>query len=261
MNTESPIMASSEAGQSWRLQIGWSVYLGAALMYVWFSSRDLYRLAPQAGFLQVLAIPLVPIGILLGSVLAHELGHAFAMETAGIRVRRIGLEIWGGYTEPEGNVSLFKLPAGRYFWTTFLGPATNLFVAGFVWAVVLGSPSIAEMRATLTAPHSLLPFFVTWSVLVNILLGLTNLLPLFPLDGGHVFRALIMGVVGGTVLPTLISGGLSLAAGIFGVWWVTGAIRGAGWDALSSTWLIGLYSAVVVVGSLMALSSVFERDA
>lgn len=140
------------------------------------------------------------------SVLAHELGHAFAARALNVPVRHIALTWFGGYA------SFHFLPQRRHeAIIAFAGPATNLVIAALLWAALLwnagsGTPGLSAIDlASLGAGdpgarYITIPFVqardLAWydhairdGALINLSLGLFNLLPGLPLDGGHILRA------------------------------------------------------------------------
>ena len=113
--------------------------------------------------------------LFFGSVLIHELGHALVAQREGVPVNSITLFIFGGVAhiahEPETAGSEFRIVAA--------GPLASLVLAGFFYG--LGrffrfSPELGSMALYLGQ--------------INIILGLFNLLPGFPLDGGRILRAI-----------------------------------------------------------------------
>src|SRR5215203_2164717 len=113
-------------------------------------------------------------GLFLGSLLAHEIGHAVVARRAGLRVRGITLWLLGGVAQLEDE------PASPRdeLRVAIVGPAVSLAVAFGLAAfglVMLGGPAIAVAIAA-------------WLAVVNTALALFNLLPAAPLDGGRVLR-------------------------------------------------------------------------
>ena len=241
---EQPMPTEGKSATSFELKIGWSAWLGVAALYV-ISFRALAHLDGGERIFAALVGP----GIILASVLAHELGHAFAMNAAGMQVRKIVLEIWGGYTQGAEGENPFKLPTGKYFWTFFAGPGTNFIVAFVAFLVHLKA-----------APGSTPEVVAEVVIGFNLSLGILNLIPVFPLDGGHVLRGILMAMTGGRVIATLMSAGLSIALGVVGLIYSYDKVTTEGIAALR--WgLIGLFSVVVLLASLQALLSVFDRSA
>ncbi len=113
------------------------------------------------------------------SVLLHELAHSLVAQFYKIPVRGITLQIFGGVSE------LSTPPTGALsdFWITISGPAVNLVLAG-IFALL--TPLLAG-----TAP---LLAIVKYLAYINLLLGLFNLVPGFPLDGGGVLMSIVWGV-------------------------------------------------------------------
>lgn len=116
-------------------------------------------------------------------VVLHELGHALAARRYGIRASRILLLPIGGMAQFD---SLPRQP-GRELVIALAGPAVNyaligLLVLGFGWPTSWDNVVVPPTRLS-EVPHALL--------LINLAMGLFNLLPAFPMDGGRVLRALL----------------------------------------------------------------------
>lgn len=113
------------------------------------------------------------------SVLLHELGHSLVALWYKIPVRSITLLIFGGVSE------ISKEPTGPLsdFWITATGPAVNLALAGIL---TLLAPLISGAPPVLAV--------VKYLSYINLLLGLFNLVPGFPLDGGGILMAIVWGI-------------------------------------------------------------------
>lgn len=140
--------------------------------------------------------------LFFASVLAHELSHAIVGRANGVQIGRITLFIFGGMAHMEREPPSWRAE----FWMAIVGPLTSLVLGfGFFWlAVLVGGPF--EMYPD--NPHQALAALgptatlLAWLGPINILLGLFNLVPGFPLDGGRVLRALIWGATGNLRLAT-----------------------------------------------------------
>ncbi len=129
----------------------------------------------------------VAMGILLASILLHELGHCFA-------ARRLGGEAEEVVLWPLGGLATLRVPNTPHaqFWTAFWGPAVNLLLA-------LGLAAWIFRGETPWALKDLLDWQPSWAMnafRVNLGLLLFNLLPAFPMDGGQMLRARLWGRLG-----------------------------------------------------------------
>jgi Zn-dependent protease len=115
---------------------------------------------------------------LFASVLLHELAHsAYAIRKGG-RVRAITLLPIGGVAEIEEPPP----KPGQEAVMALVGPATSL---------LLGAVLLAANRATLGLRNFELSFGLYYLGYLNLSLGLFNLLPAFPMDGGRILRGLL----------------------------------------------------------------------
>ncbi len=110
------------------------------------------------------------------SVLLHELSHSFVAKARKIKVESITLFFFGGVASLPSE----DIQPTTEFWMALAGPLFSLVFAGVLYLVhQLALPLLWE---AVTA--------YLWQI--NLILGLFNLVPGFPLDGGRVFRALLM---------------------------------------------------------------------
>jgi Zn-dependent protease len=111
-------------------------------------------------------------------VVLHELGHSFTAMRYGIGVRRILLMPIGGMAEFD---SIPRQP-GREFLITIAGPAVNFVLAAILWLLL---PSQVEQETNVVTLTEFGHLVMQW----NVLMGVFNLLPAFPMDGGRLLRA------------------------------------------------------------------------
>lgn len=132
--------------------------------------------------------------LFFASVLAHELAHSVVSQESGVPVRDITLFIFGG----AAQISEEPKTARNEFWMALVGPLTS-----FVFAALFG---LLWWIGRLVSPY--LQALSMWLAGVNLSLGLFNLIPGFPLDGGRVFRAVVWSVTGDLRRATKIATGL-----------------------------------------------------
>lgn len=119
---------------------------------------------------------------LFACVTLHELGHALAARCFGVRVPRILLLPIGGMAEMD---RIPRRPRDEII-IALAGPAVNYLIIGVLmifvrfpanWSPLYFSINLEELGRHL--------------VLVNLIMGVFNLLPAFPMDGGRVLRAVL----------------------------------------------------------------------
>lgn len=128
--------------------------------------------------------------ILYLSVLLHEASHAVVARRFGFPVTSITLHFLGGMTSVEGEA---KTPR-QEFWIAVVGPLTSLAVG------------IAAFAALFTDPEGLIRLGLEGLAGANLLVGLLNLVPGLPLDGGRVLKAAVWGASGDQHRGTVVAG-------------------------------------------------------
>jgi stage IV sporulation protein FB len=145
------------------------------------------------------------IGVLIVfvSILVHELGHAFTMQFYGERPRVVlywmgGLAISGGDGLWDLGYSQRRRSPLEQIIISFAGPAAGFILAGFVIATIYAMGGAVSVSLTRYLPQliidpppdiSLVAYIALHTLLfINVVWGLVNLLPVYPLDGGQIAR-------------------------------------------------------------------------
>jgi Zn-dependent protease len=129
--------------------------------------------------------------LLLISVLVHELAHALTAKIYGWPTRKIVLNLWGGHTQFEN----FTATPARSVIVALAGPAANLVLAGGAW-VVLSNTSMGTVAGILTN-------IFMWA---NFVIGIFNVLPGLPLDGGRIVESAVWKATGSQAKGTVAAG-------------------------------------------------------
>jgi Zn-dependent protease len=110
------------------------------------------------------------------SLLAHELSHALVARRNGVKVAGITLWLFGGVSQLEGEPPNARAEA----FIAGVGPLTSFAVAAVAFALAL-----------VTQANALLADLFSWLTFANLGLGLFNLVPAFPLDGGRLLSSIL----------------------------------------------------------------------
>lgn len=156
------------------------------------------QMRPDLGPVAYLVALVYALALML-SILLHEVSHALAARACGRQPHRIVLDLLGGHTAFTESGST----PGTQFLIAAAGPATNLALAGVLWfAVGAGDPYAVSTR---------LLSGVMWT---NGVVGLFNLLPGLPLDGGAMLESAVWAVSGRRSTGTRIAAALGLATAV-----------------------------------------------
>ena len=177
------------------------------------------------------------IGSLLffGSIVLHELGHAFAARREGIGVAGVDLFFFGGFMRAMRDSET----PGEEFRVAAAGPAVTLLLTlgfGAVGFALLGD-MLLNAAVFDYASGSLLEVVIAFTALANAGLFVLNMVPAFPLDGGRITRAVAWQLSGDRHKATRFAAylgqgfaGLMMAYGVYrfvgagdatdGLWWI-----------------------------------------
>ena len=161
------------AGISIRVHLSWLLILALVswtLSSGVFPSR--YENWSEAAYWIVGVVAAV---LLFVTVLIHELAHAVVARRKGIEVPSITLFIFGGVS----NLGRQPKTAGEEAAIAIAGPLASFAIAGVALGVALIGGASEKVEG-----------MFTYLATVNLILGVFNLLPGFPLDGGRVLRAI-----------------------------------------------------------------------
>ena len=185
------------------------------------------------------------------SVLAHELSHALVARRIGLKVRDITLFIFGGAANMEGDV---ERPRDEALMAA-AGPLTSLVIGGAMLGIsaVIGLPEVQAL--------------IGWLGYINITLGVFNLIPGFPMDGGRILRAVLWKFRGDKNAATRnaavvgrLFGYLLIAVGVFLIFQGASPFNGV-WLALIGWFLSNAAeSAVAQLSVEHALHGIKVRD-
>ncbi|MBN2343994.1 MAG: site-2 protease family protein [Deltaproteobacteria bacterium] len=147
--------------------------------------------------------------LLFGSVLLHEFGHALTGRRYGVHTADIVLTPIGGMARmtnipqnPKQEIAI-----------SIAGPLVSFAIAGVSFALLLVSPQLPVVH-----PLALEMLHVLFQL--NLMLGLFNLIPALPMDGGRVFRGLLalkFSHLKATQIASKIGKLLAVAGGIYGI--------------------------------------------
>ncbi len=200
---------------------------------------------------QYAVVAMVSAALFFASLILHELSHSVVAKAGGVPVTRITLFLLGGVSQMEEEPH----SPGKEFVMAFAGPAMSLLIGAlsFVGYYVLEANGAAWW---VWSPLYYLAF-------VNVLLGVFNLLPGFPLDGGRVLRSILWGITGDLVKSTRWAARVGQAVGwamiaLFAVNLLTGGSL-AGGQPLAFIWL-GLIGWFITTMAGTAYRQVLIKD-
>jgi Zn-dependent protease/CBS domain-containing protein len=207
---------SVSIGRVLGVRIGFDLsWIIIVVLLTWSLTVGFARWHPSWTPATALATALVAALLFFGSVLLHELAHTLVAKRFGIPVDSITLFLFGGVSNLEREPPSAKAE----FWTAVVGPLTS--VALGVVLLALGSlvarvpPEAAADPYAAIARLSPVESLLMWLGPINILVGVFNLIPGFPLDGGRILRSAIWAATGDLHVATRWASGVGQAIGWF----------------------------------------------
>jgi Zn-dependent protease len=196
-----------------RITVDWSWFFVLFLVILWASNfyGDVLGESAASSTPFLLAV-LSAVGF-FGSIVLHELGHAFAALRNGIGISSIQLWIFGGMARMtrESDSPAAELEVA------VAGPLVTLGLVVALIAIGVGAAgwhdfSQAALVETDAGTSGLLTM-VAWLAMINFLVLVFNLLPAFPMDGGRIVRAIAWWRTGNRASATRFAAGLGRVFG------------------------------------------------
>nr|HET6905087.1 site-2 protease family protein [Ktedonobacteraceae bacterium] len=183
--------------------------------------------------------------LLFVSVLLHELAHSVVARARGLSVHSITLFIFGGVS----NIEQEPTGPGVEFQMAFVGPIVSLLIGIIAYLLELAIHNGSPLEGILG-----------YLAVSNILLGIFNLIPGFPLDGGRVLRSIIWKATGSlrkaTRITTMVGQVIAYLFIFWGIWqFFTGNILNGIWIGFIGWFLL---NAAQSANSQVALQSMFK---
>ncbi len=184
--------------------------------------------------------------LLYVSVLVHELSHSLVARGYKLPVRRILLYPLGGFSEIDREPPT----PGKEFVVSAAGPALSLALAAAGFGLM-----------HVVSPDTITGTLVSQLRWANLVVGIFNLLPGLPLDGGRMLRAVIWKLTGRQSAATIVAAwaGRVLAVSLFVLPFVTGAVTGTGGDMVTVLWL-AVIAAFMWTGAGQAIKATRFRE-
>lgn len=233
----------------------WSLLVVAALIAWSLATSFLPSATPGQPSAAYWTAGVISAFVFLASLLAHELAHSIVAMRRGVKVEGITLWLFGGVsrfssdTNSPGTQALF----------TFVGPLTSL---------VLGAVFYLISIAIASGPHpGLVSATLSWLGYINISLGVFNLVPAFPLDGGRLLQSLIWLRTGDRLRSTRIAARIGmgfaylLIAYGLATFVFTGSVIGGVWSVFLGWFLLSAARSEEVGGLIrQALTGITVGD-
>ncbi|MCC7571886.1 MAG: site-2 protease family protein [Candidatus Methanofastidiosum sp.] len=160
-------------------------------------------------------IPLLVILLLFASVLVHELAHSLVGRRYGAKIKKITLLPIGGVSQMEA------IPKGHEFAIAVIGPITSIAIGAllFLFGTLFGLSMYFDFNwIQLDSITDIVRIVMS----LNFILGLFNIIPAFPMDGGRVLRAFLssrMEYLKATEISVRIGQGLAIIFAFVGVFY------------------------------------------
>src|SRR2546421_8881694 len=177
------------AGIDIDINVSWIIIL--VLLTVSLATGWFPQLYPGWSTATYWVVGLISSLLLFVSVLLHELAHSLVARRRGLPVKNITLFIFGGVS----NIEQEPKSPGVEFQVAVVGPLTSLLIGAICYLLLL------PLRGT----HSPMEGILFYLAVTNVLLGVFNLIPGFPLDGGRVLRSIVWKITGSLAKATRVA--------------------------------------------------------
>lgn len=211
----------SVAGIQINLDFSWFIIF---VLVMWSLSAGYFpRYYPDQSLGTYWTAGLIATVLFFASILAHELAHSLMARRSGIHIPAITLFVFGGMAHLSEEA---KNPKTE-FQIAIVGPLTSFALAALFWGVK------TILEATLSSLAVVIFHYLAY---INLALGVFNLFPGYPLDGGRVFRAFWWWKTGSLTRATRVAS--DMGKGFAFILIVVGALEIFGGALVGGLWLL-----------------------
>lgn len=176
-----------------KIRVDWS-WLLILLLVIWNLSSAFSQVHPDWSLAFAIIMGVIAALLFFLSVLLHELAHSLVAKSQGIPVNSIILFLFGGVSNIRDEP---KSPSNE-FWMAILGPVTSLVIG--VILLLFSDVGLSPQNLQQLQPMEFLDelnaartIFI-WLGSINVMLGIFNLIPGYPLDGGRILRSILWAI-------------------------------------------------------------------
>jgi Zn-dependent protease len=191
-----------------RIEVDWSWFFVLFLVIFWLSQFYADVLGETSSSSTPFVLALVSAVGFFGSIVLHELGHAFVAMRNGIGISSIQLWIFGGMARMDRESD----SAATEFKVAVAGPAVTFAIAAALSLIGIVAIGPQEFRDAIFIESGSgvagVWAMVGWLVFINAIVLAFNLLPAYPMDGGRVARAIAWWRTGDRMAATRFAAGL-----------------------------------------------------
>lgn len=164
----------------------------------------------------------------LVSILLHEVAHSFIACRHGIKFQKITLFALGGIALIPDEITVPK----KEIWMAFAGPLMSFIISGLSFLLWFTFTQ-GHIFISQTFPLDAIFFYIA---AINFVIGLFNLLPIFPCDGGRILRAILSYYIHDHITATLSTIRIGMIISICIL--ITGAVIGFKYTFIGGIWLM-----------------------
>jgi Zn-dependent protease len=173
-----------------QIQLGRIAGIQVGLHYSWFLialliafslANHFHAVSPNQSVAWVWTISIITSVLFFICLLLHELAHSLVAKSRGLKVRAITLFALGGVSQIDSE----SPNASTEFWIAIVGPLASILIGALCVSIARVTGWSSEGEPSNSALAILL-----WLGYINIGLGVFNMIPGYPLDGGRVLRAI-----------------------------------------------------------------------
>lgn len=183
------------------IRLHFTLVIAFALLAWTISTYFMPQYVPDLSQTDYWTLGIVSTILLFFSILLHELSHSLMSQRYGIPVKSITLFIFGGVSD----ISREPKSAHKEFTIAIVGPITSFLISGFFAVLLFFLKGGFEFTSFENIQMTKTEAILFYGVLINLLLGIFNMVPAFPLDGGRVLRSMLVKLTGDFFRATKIA--------------------------------------------------------